>query len=231
MASLDLQRAYHLRFQGEEQKRKQVWEVLTEDFFSHWIQQSDTVLDLGAGYCEFINSIKAARRYALDLNPATAGFAADGVNVLAQDASNAWRLDPGSVDVIFTSNFLEHLPSKGFVLQTLEEAYRALRVGGRFFALGPNARFCYDVYWDYFDHHIPLTERSLGEAFKLAGFDLELVIPRFLPYTMKGRLASTRLPFRLYLLLFKMYLRCPAVWALAGKQFLILARKPDGQPA
>lgn len=231
MAGLDLERVYRIRFEGEERMRRQVWAVLSRRFFSRWIQPTDVVVDLGAGYCEFINSVRAAGRYALDLNPATAGLAGDGVKVLAQDAAEDWALAPDAVDVVFSSNFLEHIPSKHTLLRVLRQALRALRPGGLFIALGPNIRFCSSAYWDYFDHHIPLSDRSLGEALAAVGFVPELVFPRFLPYTMKGRLASARSPLGVRLFLLRLYLRCPVLWRVAGKQFLIVARKPNGQAA
>jgi SAM-dependent methyltransferase len=191
MSDLDLERTYLLRFEGEEEQRRQVWSVLTSRFFSKWIRPTDTVLDLGAGHCEFLNSVRAGARYALDMNPSTRTLAAPGVNVLEQDAAAAWDLPSDSVDVIFSSNFLEHMPSKNAVASALAEARRVLRPGGRFLAMGPNIRFCYDVYWDYFDHYVPLSDRSLAEALLVAGLDLEEVVPRFLPCTMKGKLAQS----------------------------------------
>jgi hypothetical protein len=59
----DLQQTYARRFDGQELRRKQVWEVLCSSFFSRWVRPQDTVLDLGAGYCEFINSIQAGKNW------------------------------------------------------------------------------------------------------------------------------------------------------------------------
>lgn len=41
------------------------------------------------------------------------------------------------------------------------------------------------IFWDYFDHHLPLTHLSLSEGLELAGFEVQRVVPRFLPYTVK----------------------------------------------
>jgi hypothetical protein len=100
----------------------------------------------------------------------------------------------------------------------LEEIHRVLRAGGTLLAMGANIRFCYDVYWDFFDHHLPHSDRSMLEALELAGFAKEKVIPRFLPFTMKGNIPSLPILVRLYLLL-------PVVWRALGKQFFIVARK------
>jgi SAM-dependent methyltransferase len=215
---LDLRDTYARRFAGQELRRKEVWQVLCQHFFQRWVRPQDSVLDLGAGYCEFINSIRAAEKFALDLNPATVSHADEGVTVLSQDVAKTWDLPSSSVDVIFTSNFLEHLETKQCLVHCLQESARLLRPGGRFIALGPNIRYAYKVYWDYFDHYLPLSDSSLAEALAVSGFRPEVVIPRFLPFTMKGNAPSH--PF-----LVRLYLSMPFTWRLLGKQFLIVATK------
>ena len=214
-----LQAVYANRFGGEEAERERLWRILTRNFFQQWVRPSDTVLDVGAGYCEFINSIQASRKYALDLNPATSSKAAPDVTVLPQDVSRSWAMDPETVNVVFSSNFFEHLPTRDDLQHCLQEIYRVLRPGGRLLAMGPNIRFCYDVYWDFFDHYLPLSDRSLAEALELAGFAIERVIPRFLPYTMKGKKPPADIFVRVYLGL-------PSCWRFLGKQFFVVASKP-----
>ena len=213
------QAIYSRRFTGIEERRMDIWQTLSQNYFHRWIKPTDTVLDLGAGYCEFINSIPAGQKYALDSNPDTAKKAGAGVTVLSQNAAQTWPLSSHSIDVVFTSNFFEHLPSKQELSQCLTEAYRVLRPEGRLIALGPNIRFCSENYWDYVDHHLPLSDRSLAEALEITGFQSERIIPRFLPFTM-----NNRVPHRAFML--RIYLRLPFVQRLLGKQFLIVARKP-----
>jgi SAM-dependent methyltransferase len=210
---------YSRRFAGIEQRRQDVWQALARHYFQRWVRPTDTVADVGAGYCEFINSIAAGRKYALDSNPATREKAAPGVTVLAQEAVQPWPLPAESVDVVFSSNFFEHLAGKEDLARCLAEAYRVLRPQGLLIALGPNIRFCSDVYWDFIDHRLPLSDRSMAEALELAGFRLERVVPRFLPFTMSGRV-----PPRAFLV--RLYLRFPLAQRLWGKQFLVVARKP-----
>jgi SAM-dependent methyltransferase len=215
---VDLRETYTVRFAGAERRRQEVWKVLNRHFFQRWISTSSTVLDLGAGYCEFINSVDAHRRLALDLNPETAARADTGVEVLSQDVAQPWRIDSATVDVLFTSNFLEHLPNRDLLTHCLQEARRILRPGGRFVALGPNIRFTYDVYWDFFDHYLPLSDRSLVEALRVNGLKPEFVLPRFLPFTMSGNLPS-------HPLLVRLYLAIPLAWRILGKQFLVIASR------
>jgi len=211
---------YSRRFAGIEQRRAEVWQTLARHYFNRWVKPTDAVVDVGAGYCEFINHISAAHKYALDSNPATTHKAAPGVTVLSQAATQPWSMPAESVDVVFSSNFFEHLPTKEDFAQCLAEAYRVLRPQGLLIALGPNIRFCYDVYWDFVDHHLPLSDRSMVEALEIAGFHMERVRPRFLPFTM-----SDRVPRRPFLV--RLYLMFPLAQRLWGKQFLVIARKPQ----
>jgi SAM-dependent methyltransferase len=210
---------YERRFRGEEEKRVEVWRVLVRHFFQRWIAREQAVLDLGAGYCEFINTVQAGRKYALDLNPLTPQKAAPGVCVLAQGAAEPWAVPASSLDVVFTSNFFEHLPDKAGLKLCLEQSFLALRPGGILIAMGPNIRFCSKVYWDFSDHHIPLSDRSLTEIMGIVGYEIVKVFPRFLPFTMAGRPAPPSV-------LVRSYLAFRPAWRLLGKQFLIIARKP-----
>src|SRR4030095_11669963 len=90
-----------------------------------------------------------------------------------------------------TSNFLEHLPDKDALRRTLQEALRCLKDRGRIICLGPNIRFLHGAYWDFWDHFLPLTDRSMIEILTLTGFTVERVEPRFLPYSLSQGLTPT----------------------------------------
>ena len=218
MDGQDLQRIYGTRFAGKSEYRDQVWKVLVS-YFGRWIPARATLLDLGAGYCEFINNVPADVKYAMDLNPDIRKKAASEVTVLQQDCSEPWPLPEAELDAVFTSNFLEHLPDKEAVRQTLSQAYRCLKPGGRFIAMGPNIKYVPGAYWDFFDHYVQLTELSLAEALLERGFEIEKRVARFLPYTMSdGRQYPTWV--------LRLYLAMPAVWPVFGKQFLVVGQKP-----
>src|SRR5579872_3368943 len=136
--STELRDIYERRFAELESRRTEVWKVLCGKFFERWVKPTDAVMDLGAGYCEFINCVRAGKKFALDLNPATMERAARDVTVLAQSASDTWQLAEASVEVVFTSNFLEHVATKQDLVHCLKETARVLRPGGRFIAIGPN---------------------------------------------------------------------------------------------
>ena len=187
-------------------------------FFSRWIPEDSTVLDLGCGHCEFINAVHCKRKFGMDLNPDAQRFASAGVTILQQDCSEPWQMAANSLDVVFTSNFFEHLPSKAHLERTIEQAYGALVPGGALIALGPNIKHVGGAYWDFFDHYLPLTELALTEVFLKCGFTVEYCRDRFLPYTMShGREYPASV--------LRLYLKLPVAWRLFGKQFLLVATK------
>jgi SAM-dependent methyltransferase len=218
----ELQRIYGARFAGRTAYRMQIWRVLAA-YLGQWFPSTGAVLDLGAGYCEFINNAAAGVKYAMDLNPDIQERAAQDVTVLQQDCTDPWPFREGELDAVFTSNFLEHLPDKAAVSVVLSNAYRCLKPGGRFIAIGPNIKYNPGAYWDFFDHYVPLTELSLAEALSNRGFKVEKVVGRFLPYTMsRGR------QYPAWVL--RLYLAMPAVWPIIGKQFLVIGLKPLKAP-
>jgi len=213
----DLQKIYQARFAGQTEYRQRVWQVLCS-FFSKWIRADGETLDLGGGHCEFINNVECRRKYAMDLNPDAGELAAPGIGVLLQDCSEPWPIAPDSLDTIFSSNFFEHLPTKSALETTLRHAYRALRQGGKLILMGPNIKYVPGAYWDFFDHYIPLTELSVAEVLTKCGFQIDVCIDRFLPYSM-----SQRRTYPIWML--KTYLAMPWAWLFFGKQFLVVARK------
>jgi SAM-dependent methyltransferase len=214
----DLSRIYAQRFTANLDYRRRVWRVLIDSFFKKYITHEATVLDLGCGYGEFINQVDAACKYAMDLNPDAPRYLSADVEFIQQDCSQPWAIEKDSLDVIFTSNFFEHLPDKAALGRTLDQAHQALRKGGRLIAMGPNVKLVPGAYWDFWDHYIPLTELSLSEALENRGFGIHRKEPAFLPYTMAGKRPAP-LPF------VRLYIALPMVWALFGKQFLIIASK------
>ena len=214
----DLGKEYHQRFAALALYRDSVWRILVREFFQHYVDPSATVLDLGSGWGEFIRHIHAHRRIAMDLNPNMPSRVGSGVETIVQDCSQTWPVSDSSLDVVFTSNFLEHLPDKDALRRTLQEALRCLKDGGRIICLGPNIRFLHGAYWDFWDHLLPLTDRSMIEILALTGFAVERVEPRFLPYSMSQGFTP---PVGFLTL----YIRLPFLWRILGKQFLLIARR------
>ncbi len=217
---MDLPRLYGNRFDKESyHRRNEIWRILCRDFFQKYIPENATVIDIGCGTCEFINNISCAKKYAVDVNPDSREFAAKDVIFLLSSATSLDEIHSCSIDVAFMSNFLEHMPSKDIVLQVLKEAYRVLRNRGRLLVLQPNIRFAFAEYWDFWDHLVPISDRSLSEVVNMVGFDVQILLPRLLPYTTKSKLPKTPI-------LIRAYLKAPLLWSIFGKQAFCLAEKP-----
>jgi SAM-dependent methyltransferase len=216
---LDLGKQYRQRFTSLAPYRDSVWRVLVREFFQRYVDPNATVLDLGCGWGEFTRNIHARRRIAMDLNPDMPSRVGSGVETILQDCSQSWQIADSSLDIVFTSNFFEHLPDKDALQRTLQEAFRCLRSGGRIICIGPNIRFVDGSYWDFWDHYLPLTDRSMVEILTLTGFAVERVEPRFLPYSMSQGFTPP-------VAFISLYIHIPLLWRFFGKQFLLIGRKP-----
>ncbi|MBI3945627.1 MAG: class I SAM-dependent methyltransferase [Armatimonadetes bacterium] len=212
-------RLYRIRFDARaEQRNVGIWKVLCHSFFQRYVPETGTVVDLGAGSCEFINQIRAARRIAVDTNPQTRQRATPGVEVCDADIRTLDGLPRAFADVVFASNVLEHLPTKADLMAALRAAHAVLRPGGALLVMGPNIRFASREYWDFLDHHIALSDRSLREALEMAGFTVRELRPRFLPLSRLSRLPQHPFLVRLYLL-------CPPAHRVLGRQFFAVATR------
>lgn len=212
---MELARIYAHRFTSEDKEAmRAVWRVLVDAWFQRWIPSGAAVLDVGAGLCLFINQIEAARRVALDANPAVADHCDSGVQFVLGASLDA--LPPNErFDVIFLSNFLEHLPDAEAVLTFLAQARKRLTSTGRLMILQPNFALVGAKYFDFIDHKVILTDRSLIEALELSGYRIAYFKRRFLPYTSKSALPKA--PWMVAL-----YLRFPpAQFLLAGQSFVV----------
>ncbi len=198
--------------------KRELWNVLVEQFLQRYVPTDATVADIGGGYCEFINAVRCQKKYVIDLNPDVRRYANPDVEIIMSDASEISALPDASLDVAFASNFFEHLPSKEVLFEVLAEIRRVLRRGGKLLIIQPNIKYAYREYWDFIDHHLPLTENSLGEALTITGYRVVECIPQFLPFSVGSSPSkSTRL--------LRLYLRVPPAWKLFGKQTFMVGVK------
>ena len=214
-----LQGIYETRFDDRRQAGKMaVWAELGR-YLGRWVDPAKPVIDVGCDAGYFIRHVQASERWASDVRdvssllPAGIRFVrVDGLELLSKAPARYF----GSV---FMSNYLEHLHDTNAVIDQLRVARDLLAPGGRLIVLQPNVRLTGGSYWDFIDHHVPLTERSLVEAATLAGLQPIHLTTRFLPYSTKGRLPQ-------HPLLVRWYLRLPILWRLLGKQTLLVAERP-----
>jgi SAM-dependent methyltransferase len=213
-----LAQIYEKRFSGHENYRNRVWKILVDEYFSKWIKSTDHILDLGCGYGEFINLASCEVTHAMDLNPRTKSLLKSEIIFHKQDCSKPWKIKPNSLDLVFTSNFFEHLPNKKSLDRTMGEIKKALKPGGRLIAMGPNVSVLKGKYWDFWDHHVALSDQSLCELLQIHNFTIVQSESKFLPYNM------VRVKER-PLFLVSVFLRFKFLWKIFGKQFLIIAQQ------
>jgi SAM-dependent methyltransferase len=217
-AGVTVRDLYRRRFGGDEHFRNRMWQILCREFFQKFIPPKATVMEVGAGYCEFINNIEASRKIAVDINPDASLFAAQDVQVILNRSDELEGVGDATVDVVFASNFFEHL-ERSAIEATIDQVWRVLSPGGRLIILQPNYRYCHRDYWMFFDHITAIDDRALVELLESKSYRIARCIPRFLPYTMRSRLPKSLLAVRLYL-------RMPLLWRLFGAQAFIVAEKP-----
>lgn len=216
-ASLQAGRRYHDVHLTRHPARETVWKVLA-DFVAPWIPADSHVLELGAGYCDWINAVRAGRKVAVDSWPEFPLYAAPDVEPIVIDATAALgSLGRETFDVVIASNFLEHFETD-IAWSLVRDVADLLKPGGRFIVIQPNFKYAYRSYFDDYTHRSVFTDTSLGNLLRAHGLRVEVSQPKFLPYSMRGIRSS------IPAWLIRAYLRSP-VKPLAG-QMLIVARKP-----
>ena len=211
---------YRIRFSEQElAQARAFWQPICR-YLQRYVEPAGTTLDLGAGYCHFINNIVSREKLALDLNGENLRrYAAPDVRCIESTGADLAGIASTAVDAVFASNVYEHFPSREDVARSVEEVYRVLRPGGRFLVLQPNFAYCAKQYFDFFDHRLIFTHKGMAEGLEISGFQLERVTARFLPYTSKSRLPAA--PWMVSL-----YLSFPPAWRVLGAQMLLVGRKP-----
>lgn len=213
-----LERIYANRFDDADAARKErIWVEIARHL-QRYVDPHGAVLDLACDRGHFIKAIDAREKWATDARDVSASLGADVRFVQGDGLALAGLLPHEHFDVIFMSNYLEHLPSGDAVVEQFRVARELLRGGGRVVVLQPNIKLVGNRYWDFVDHKVALTEASLLEAADLAGLTHERTVRRFLPYTTKSRFPQSPA-------LVRAYLAFPPLWRLLGKQTLFIARR------
>lgn len=219
----DLPEIYARRFpEADTERRRAIWRVLA-GFLQRWVATDARVLDLACDRGDFINHITAGERWAVDVRDVSGHLDAGVRFVQADGLTLRDHVPADTFDVVFMSNYLEHLPSADAVLEQLRVVRDVLRPGGRVVVLQPNIRLIGGAYWDFLDHKTPLTEKSLEEAGQTAGLETVELITRFIPYTTKSRIPQS--PW-----LVRAYLAFRPAWLLLGRQTLYIAQRPGARP-
>ena len=214
---LNLAKVYEFRFAGLSQVKKDATWALVTRWIESKLGNPKSVLDPAAGRGEFIISSRAAERWACDLSDQRDSWPT-GVTTRFGDIYKV-DLPEKHFDLIFVSNFLEHLATPDEIYRYLVQLRKSLKPGGKLAIMGPNFRYCAKEYYDFADHLLPLTHRTIEEHLAAADLQHQLTISRFLPLSFRSQRFSN--PW-----LVKLYLAVPIFWRLFGRQFFIVATRP-----
>ena len=208
--------SYHSVHLTPDPARDVVWQVVASHL-AHLIPHHAHVLEIGAGYCAWINAVQAERRVATDIWPDVVRHAATGVDARVLDATTSLRsLGAAAFDVALASNVLEHFAPDTAAAVARDLLY-VLKPGGRLLVIQPNFRYAWYNYFDDYTHRAVFTDVSLPAMLRAQGFAVDEVRARFLPYSMR----DARLPIRAWLV--RAYLRSPFK-PMAG-QMLVVAHR------
>ena len=210
---------YRRRFSDRElQRQGAFWRPICH-YLQRYVPPDGVTLDLGAGFCHFINNIRSREKIALDINAESLRrYAAQAVRIVVASGADLSAIPSASVDTVFASNVYEHFHSREQVAASFAEVHRILRPGASFIILQPNFAYCWRHYFDFFDHRLSFTHRGMVEGLLTCGFEITEVVARFLPFTSKSKLPTA--PWLVWL-----YLRVRLAWRILGGQMLIVARK------
>ncbi len=197
--------------------RAVVWKEIVR-FLHPFIPASATVLDLGAGYCDFINNVTAKEKIAVDFSPELSMYAAKDVRQVSANATSFPDVKADSVDVVHASNLLEHLDDVQLAL-TMGEVRRVLHAKGKLILLQPNYALSVKTYFDDPTHKKIFTDVSLAAFLESAGFKIVLKKARFLPFSMNSR--PSFIPVQPWIV--RLYLALP--WKPFAGQMLFIAEK------
>ena len=207
---------YHGAHLTPDPNRPVVWRAINAHL-ARWIPPDGHVLEIGAGYCDWINGVRAARRVAVDIWPELPRHAGPGVEPHVADvAAGLERFPSGSFAAVLASNVLEHF-DPDTASRVVADVARLLAPGGRFLVIGPNFRLAFRRYFDDYTHRSVFTDVSLPALLRAHGLRTEVCEARFLPYSMQG----ARVPITPWLV--RAYLRSP-LRPRAG-QMLVVGRK------
>ncbi len=202
---------YQTRYSYDD-KRKVVWKEICA-YLQKEIPAQSRVLDLGAGYCDFINNITAREKYALDVSESFTVHAYNNIKTFIKTCSDLKIFDDDFFDIVFTSNLFEHISRSDFIA-TIHEIKRILKRNGKLIVIQPNFKYCYKEYFDDYTHLQVFTHVSFTDVLKANGFSINKLEPRFIPFSMK----SARYP--VFGFLVRLYLFLP-VRPFAGSMLVI----------
>lgn len=207
---------YHKDYLVFDKGRAVVWREIA-GYLKKWIPKGTAALELGAGYCDFINVLDFPQKMAIDIWPEFTKYAGNEVvcHVLDVRKINVGKFK-NKFDLIMASNLLEHLTIDE-VNKLLSDCRKILSQNGKLILIQPNFTYSYQHYFDDYTHKSIFTETSLCSVLVQNKYKIVHVEPRFLPLTVKSRFPKWRILVRLYLSL--------PIRPMAGQMLIIASFK------
>jgi hypothetical protein len=178
-------------------ERKAVWKEIAMFIFSN-VGEQQVVLELGAGFCDFINQFPSKKKICIELNVERRKFASLGVEFHCGDVLQEIEKINTEVSMVFASNFLEHF-SERQLEDLLPKIHSILYKNGKFVLIQPNYRLCKNSYFDDETHQTIFSDENIVPFLEKFNFKVIQLIPGLLPFSMKSRLPKWPLLVRLYL--------------------------------
>ncbi len=202
-----------------EPKRDAIWKEITRHL-QRFIPENARILELGAGYCSFINQIKASRKHALDRSGVIRRYAHKDVTLHITNCTNLRIFEDNSFDVVFSSFLYEHLNRQELNI-VMRELRRILRTDGILMTMLPNFKYIARHYFDDYTHKQIFSHISFADYLESRGFEVTHVQGKFIPYSFKSRLPKSALLMRLYLWM---------PWSPFAGNMLVVARNREYNP-
>ncbi len=208
---------YGRRFgDADETAKRAVWEEIVK-YLQRFIDPDSVVLDLACDRGHFIRAVRAREKWATDARDVTTHLDDDVNFVQADGLALAAALPNSHFDTVFMSNYLEHLSSGGAVIEQLRVAREVLRPGGRAIVLQPNVRLSAALLG---------LHRPYGCAYGAQprrGRRARRPVRRAHDHALPALHDQEPATESRYLV--RAYLAFPPVWALLGKQTLLIAQR------
>lgn len=205
---------YESRFVFDKGRTK-VWKAINE-YLQKFVPLNAYILDIGCGYADFINGIKADKKFAIDLNPNMKEYIMDNsTTFISQSVLDELQINDGSLDVVFASNLFEHFNDQELDI-LVKNILKKLKPNGRLILIQPNFYYAYREYWDDYTHKKAFSHVSLNDFLMSKNFNIVHLKKQFIPFSLKSRLPKSYLLTKLYLL---------SPIKPMGKQMLVVAQK------
>ena len=136
--------------------------------FAKFINSEKVICDFGAGAGNLLDSLKAFRKIAVEINPTALAILKTKPDIEALESID--QLATESVDVVITNHAMEHVP---YPVGAMKEIHRVLRPGGLFIICVPIDDWRTQKRYQESDinHHLHTwTPLLLGHSLKEAGF-------------------------------------------------------------